>query len=174
MKDLRIFVCAVALAIFLLPCCVSAQGVDPPTCCNVDGGGPHSISIGGSETTSSTANQIVITDESLRTLGISRSDLVDRLAGSLFFGKNVDIIISMTRSLDWARSSILRGTGEFSGEKAAAVGTLLTVQEKRTYQIPRVHLQAADIDSLDRFYITDGQISIEVIFKKIEPAAAVR
>lgn len=172
MRNLKISICAAALAIVLLPCNASAQGVDPPSCCY--GSGAGSRSVGGSQTTSDPTNQIVISDDSLRVMEMSRSDFVDRLAGSLFFGRNVDLIISTTRSVDSARSPIMRGAGDFPEEDAAAAGSLLAVQEKRLYQIPRVRLRAADIDSLDRFYMTDGRIFIEVIFKRIESAAAIR
>jgi hypothetical protein len=107
-------------------------------------------------------------------MGMSRSDFVDRLAGSLFFGRNVDLIVSITRSVDSSRSLFLRGTGDFSEEGAAAAGALLAVQENRLYRVPRARLRAADIDALDRFYITDGQIFIEVMFKRVEIAAAIR
>jgi hypothetical protein len=68
----------------------------------------------------------------------------------------------------------MRGTGDFFEEDAAAAGSLLAVQEKRLYQIPRVRFRSADIDSLDRFYVTDGRVLIEVIFRRIESAAAIR
>jgi len=172
MRDLRIFVCVAVLSIVLLPCYASAQGTDPPPCCFGNGAGPRSF--GGSQTTPDPTNQIVISDDSLRVMGMSRSDFVDRLAGSLFFGRNVDLIVSMTRSVDSSRSPILRGTGDFSEEGAAAAGALLAVQENRLYRVSRARLRAADIDALDRFYITDGQIFIEVMFKRVEIAAAIR
>lgn len=172
MRDLRIMVFAAVLSIVLLPCYASAQGVDPPSCCYGNGMGPRSI--GGSQTTSNPINQIVISDDSLRIMGMSRSDFVDRLAGSLFFGRDVDLIVSMTRSIDSSRSPILKGTSDFSEESAAAVGALLSVQENRLYRVPRTRLRAADIDALERFYITDGQIFIEVTFKRVEIAGATR
>ena len=168
MRDLRIFVCAAVLAIVLLPCYAAAQGSDPPKCC-FDASKPHSVS-----SPADTANQIVISDDSLLAMGMSRSNFVDRLAGSLFFGRNVGLIVSLTRSVDSSQSPILKGAGDFSAEGVAAAGDLLAVQEKRLYQIPRARLQAADIDALDHFYITDGQISIEVMFKRVESAATIR
>jgi len=172
MRNLKISLYAAALAIVLLSCYASAQGVDPPSCCYGNGAGTHSV--GGSQNTFDPTNQIVISDDSLRLMGMSRSDFVDRLAGSLFFGRNVDLIISTIRSLDSARSPIMRGTADFPEEDAAAAGSLLAVQEKRLFQIPRARLRAADIDSLDHFYLTDGRIFIEVTFKRIESAAAIR
>jgi len=176
MKELRILVCATIVALVLLPCFASAQSADPPTCCfggKGGGGGGPLVSSGASQATADTANQIVISDDGLSAMGMSRSDFVDRLAGSLFFGRNVDLIVSTSRSVA-PRTGVLGKSGDEAEDSAAAEGTLLAVQEKRLYQIPRARLRAADIDALDRFYITDGHIYIEIIFKRVDSSGATR
>jgi hypothetical protein len=118
-------------------------------------------------------NRVVISDNSLRAMGMSRSDFVDRLAGSLFFGRNVDLVVSISQSVE-ARSRFFHAAGDPAEESVAAEGILLSVQENRLYQIPRARLRAADIEALDQLSITDGQTRIEIEFTRSASSAASR
>jgi hypothetical protein len=171
MRKLSVLVSAVVLAIVLLPYCASAQSIDPPTCCWDDGKGPHSVAPGGSQAVGGFSNRIAISDESLRAMGMGRSDFVDRLAGTLFFGKNVDLIVTIDQPVP-SRTRILRDYADKAGQSMAVEGILLSIQEKRVYQIPRARMSSSDIETLDHFSITDGQTYIEIVFGKAENSTA--
>ena len=102
---------------------------------------------------------------------MSRSDFVDRLAGSLFLGKSIDLIISVSRPIVDSAATLDKSPDRdrYAG---AVEGTLLGVQENRVYQVPRARLRASDIEVLDHFSITDGQVSIEILFTKSDPTVA--
>ena len=155
MKRISVSMYLVVLSVVLLPYFASAQGSDPPDCCN---NGSNSVV---SQMVS--VNQILISDDSLLAMGLSRSDLVDRLAGSLLLGKSLDLIISVGHSIVPGATSEL---SERAGSRAAVEGTLLGVQENRTYRVPRARLQASDLDALDELSITDGTVVIRITFKK--------
>ncbi|HYK92100.1 MAG TPA: hypothetical protein VE398_25280 [Acidobacteriota bacterium] len=121
----------------------------------------------------SSPNRVSISDDSLRNMGISRSDFVDRLAGSLFLGRNVDLLITISRSMG-SRAALGRGLDDAAENAAAAEGVLLSVEERRQYRIPRARVLAADVDALDQLAITDGVTYIEIAFTKVESVASLR
>jgi hypothetical protein len=129
------------------------------------------VATGNTQVAGGFLNRIEISDDSLRTMGMSRSDFVDRLAATLFFGKNVDLIVTVDQPVE-ARARIAGIGGDLMGPAMAAEGTLLSVREKRVYQIPRARMSNIDIESLDQFSIADGQTYIEITFRKAEAAVA--
>ncbi len=164
MKAISVFVCAVVLSVILLPHYALAQGSDPPDCC---GKGSKYVMPPGAPMPVPSVDHILISDASLQAMGISRSDFVDRLSASLLFGKNIDLIISVSRSVGADAANAL---SEREENQAEMEGILLGVQEKRTYRVPRARLQASDVDALDEFSITDGTVVIGITFKNVDAA----
>ncbi len=173
MTKFMMCVYTVILGSILLPCSALGQGSEPPICCISDGGGKHSVAPPTAPAIGASQNYVAISDGSLQAMGMSRSDFVDRLAGSLFFGRNVDLLVSVSLPIE-ARARTLRESGDPDVESATAEGILLSVEEKRLYRIPRARLRAADIEALDRLSITDGQTYIEIEFTKAGSSGAIR
>jgi hypothetical protein len=139
------------LVAFLLTGTVNAQTDPPPGCC-----GREVVRTSAVPAPELKSAQLVISADAPQSLGISRSEFVDRLSAAFFPGKSVDLVISATRV-------IMKPDIETSG--AAEVG-LLALQQKRFYQIPRSQVQSADLDGLGQVYITDGQLYVRVTFIK--------
>lgn len=141
----------VLVAVSLFPCYVFAQGDGrPPTCCNEDPPPPPPPP-GGDAVAPGTGTldmmpQTSISDASLRAMGITRSQFLDRLAAALFTDPSLTVdlvipIISQTSSPDGS-----------------------TIVQVSYYQIHKNLVAPAIIYTLDLLFITDGQIYMEVIF----------
>ncbi len=168
MAKFMMCVYAAILGGILLPCSALGQGSEPPVCCVSGGDAKHSISPVTTPAIGTSQNRVVISDSSLQAMGISRSDFVDRLAGSLFFGRNVDCLVSVSRPAE-LRAAMFR-EAQNPGEE----GILLSVEEIRLYRIPRARLRNAEIEALDRLSITDGQTCIEIEFTKAGSSGTTR
>jgi hypothetical protein len=132
-----------------------AQGEWPPNCCSaVEGPNDGSSQIRRSE--------ILISADASQLLGITRTQFVDRLAGTFFPNKQVDLIVPNDR---FRRSN----TVDFSvTPDGSADGTVIAVQEKRFHRISRNHLREGDLDAVSMLYITDGQVAVRLSFIKGE------
>jgi len=139
---------------FILPSQALAQGADPPRCCDA---------IAPVEETSSSTdlNRIVISDESLAAMGITRTEYVDRLIAGFISGKEIYLVFALVRIVDPSLVS------------AEPVGGVMPEMVKVTqqYRVPRSQITTEQIEALDLLQITDGIISIEVSFKSVEIVA---
>ena len=165
MKKLCVLLCVNVLSVVSLPYFGSAQETNPPECCNAR----RDSAALQAQVTTQTASQISISDNDLQAIGISRSDFVDRLAGSLLL-EQVDFIISVSRPV-MASVLTLDQRGGRDSYVGAVEGTLLGVRENRVYRIPRARLVASEIEALDHYFITDGRVTVEVTFTTADPAA---
>jgi hypothetical protein len=151
MRNYRFQFLGMMLVAFLLTGIVNAQSDPPPGCC-----GKEAVRISAVPAPDLKSAQLVISADAPQSLGISRSEFVDRLSAAFFPGKLVDLVISATRV-------VMKPDIESSG---AAEAGLLALQQKRFYQVPRSQVQAADLDGLSQVYITDGQLYVRVTFIK--------
>jgi hypothetical protein len=146
------FVSLVVSIFVLVPSIMLAQDVEPPKCCNAP--------TGTLSTASGTQGQIMMSDTALRSMGLSRSRFVDYLIAGLLPGRQVTIVFSVARPITrdyWQLEDIA------TGEQPAQ----LILQ----YRIPKERMRAEEIDALDQLAITDGEVHIQIYFKR-EPALA--
>jgi hypothetical protein len=168
MKNLRSFLGFAVLAITLLPVYASAQGNDPPPCCRSGNGEPTAP---GTQPTRPGDTQITVSENVLSAMGVTRSEFVDRLASGLFPNSDVNLVLSSTSNLDpgvFSRKAPGRLADEIAPEE------LVAVQVKRYYQIARSKVRPADLENLDQFYITDGQVYVAVSFTRSSALLALR
>jgi len=147
MKHFKMCLLTSVLAIFALSLNAYAQG-GPPTCC--DSAKPIGAS---SDIQTSSSNDLYVSRGLLRTLQLSRGDILDRFSDMLFAGKNVELVISTSRFLAQAKQAA------DAGEEG-----LLVVQEKRFYQVPRSRVTAEELETMDEVYLTDGTAFVKVAF----------
>ena len=147
MKRFKLCLLTSVLALFALSLNAYAQG-GPPGCC--DSAKPISTS---SDIQTSTSNDLYVSRGLLRTLQLSRGDILDRFSDMLFAGKNVELVISSSRFLTQPKEAA------DAGEEG-----LLVVQEKRFYQVPRGRLTSEQLEAMDEVYLTDGNAFVKVTF----------
>jgi hypothetical protein len=147
MKRIKLCLLTSVLAILALSLNVYAQG-GPPGCCD------STKPIGSSgDIQTSTSNDLYVSRGLLRTLQLSRGDMLDRFSDMLFAGKNVELVISSTRFLTQPKEVA------DSGEE-----DLLVVQEKRYYRVPRSRVTAEELETMDEVFLTDGTAFVKVMF----------
>jgi hypothetical protein len=151
MRNCRFQLLGMLFAAFVLTGTINAQSDPPPGCCGKEAF--RSSSIVAAELKSA---QLVISADAPQSLGISRSEFVDRLSAAFFPGKRVDLVISSTSLL--TQPDIETSTAGEAG--------LMALQQKRFYRIPRSEVHADDMDGLRQVYITDGQLYVRVTFIK--------
>ncbi len=151
MKKAEVCQIAFFFALLMLTSSVMAQTVDPPHCCPNSG---DSVGIVGEDGgVLSLSGEFVISDAMLELQGITRSQFVDRLAGSLFPGKAVDLVLASVEPIP--------------GEEDYLAGqTLVDGQEYYFYKIPRYAVSSEQLDMLDQVGITDGITYVELLFIK--------
>lgn len=137
------------LIVVLFPCVVAAQNVNPPTCCHEAPSG-----IAGPVVVQSS---MVMTDAALASLGMSRTDFVDRLISVLMPGRQISLVYSNTTSLNPAAAAVTA-----DGQSPE------TVTLTRQYRVPREMMVTETIESLDELSITDGIVSITISFRRAE------
>jgi hypothetical protein len=103
----------------------------------------------------------------LQSLGLTRTEFVDRMSEVFFPGTPVDLVVATKRTADpqsvsnQAASQIPDSTTSTDAEEG-----LLAVQETRFYRIPRSRLGAERLEILDQLYITDGKAYVSITFLK--------
>jgi hypothetical protein len=149
---LRISV-SVAFVMFLIfalfPSVLAAQGVDPPHCCNAPAGIPG---------TAGMQSSIFITDAALASMGVSRTQFVDRLISVLMPARQVSLVYSTTTSLNPAAAAAMSADGQ--------VPETVTVTQQ--YRVPREMIVQETIESMDELSITDGIVSLAISFRHTE------
>jgi hypothetical protein len=143
----------------------------PPICCNEalpegpEGAAPASQAVG------EVGPRISISDEGLDTMGLSRSHFIVLIASTFFHGDAVDVLVPKTYSVDPLvfESSPELGKGRFESDRPAEE-VLVAVQVRSFYRLHLLQLNSEDVDQLGRFYLTDGEITVEVNFQPEESA----
>ena len=104
MKRFNLVLISSVFAVFVLCANSNAQG-GPPGCCDLR------PATGTVETqANSSAGDVYVSSSLLRSLSLSRGEILDRFADLLFPGKSVDLIIASSRLLTQAR---YHGLGKF-------------------------------------------------------------
>lgn len=140
------FLITLALSVFF-PCLMHAQTEGkPPTCCSEDSAAASSTTVVSAPESISVSPipQITISDETLASLGITRSGFLESLASGLFPDRAVYLTLPIPVEIYGA-----------SGENG---GTVIYFQAPVDEVAPEV------IDALDSVYVTDGEVFIQVFF----------
>ena len=146
MKRFNLVLISSVFAVFVLCANSSAQG-GPPGCCDLR------PATGTVETqANSSAGDVYVSSSLLRSLSLSRGEILDRFADLLFPGKSVDLVIASSRLLTQARQI---GDSEEG---------LIAVQEKKFYQMPRSRVKSEELETTDELYLTDGSVYVRVSF----------
>jgi hypothetical protein len=151
LKNSVVFVSLVVATILLTPSLAPAQDMDPPKCCNAPTGTPLTA---GETSRAGSQGRIIMSDAALRGMGLSRSQFIDHLGAGLLPNRQLTVIFSIARSVEnyWPFDQ------EAVGEQPAQV----ILQ----YRIQRERMRAEQIDALDQLAITDGEVQIEIYFKR--------
>jgi hypothetical protein len=110
-------------------------------------------------------------------MGLSRAEFVDRLAAGLFPQKEVSLVLSTTSNVDPDSLGFLSASSRERRAQQQWLSTrepLLAAQVKRYYMVTRSRVTPADLEDQDQFYITDGDVYVEVFFKRSPSQLAVR
>jgi hypothetical protein len=150
-----------------------AQGTGyppPPPCCTIDSVGPRAVDtpmLQGTETAVSADSRVYVSipDGVLRIMGMTRSQFVDRLAAGLFQDRSIDILVPSTDLIDPGQADPARAAAGVRGE-FGTVDTLVAVELRRIYKIPRFRVGPEVFEALDRFVLTDGEIRVTVQFRR--------
>lgn len=150
-----------------------AQGTGyppPPPCCTEDSIAPRTEvtpAIQGTQTAVSVDSSLYLSvpDDALRIMGLTRSQFVDRLASGFFPDRSIDILVPSTDLIDPGQADLGRASAGMRGEVGEA-DTLVAVEIRRIYQIPRYRVSSEVFETLDRFVVTDGQIRVTVQFRR--------
>jgi len=148
-------------------------GTPLPPCCEPNGGGaPAMLTDRDAKPAQNDQHRITISDSIVRLMGISRTEFIDRLSASLFPGRRIELVLSSTSLVDPGALLIRKGRGGF--EPMDSDRSVVAVQLKRFYQVPRSLARSEEIDAQDQIFITDGESYIEVRFQGSESSAQVR
>jgi len=131
-------------------------GTEPPPCCPKEDPPPPSPPPDDSGFVITTdpltgTTQVTVSDAALLSLGLTRSEVLGRIAAGLFPGQDPSVVIpvlSLSAATDPADGSSL----------ATADGTLLIVQ------VPLSGLDPLALDSVDLLFLTDGTAGIQIVF----------
>ena len=146
MKRFNLVLISSVFAVFVLCANSNAQG-GPPGCCDLR------PTTGTVETqANSSAGDVYVSRSLLRSLSLSRGEILDRFADLLFPGKSVDLVIASSRLLTQARQI---GDSEEG---------LIAIQEKKFYQMPRSRVKSEELETTDELYLTDGSVYVRVSF----------
>jgi hypothetical protein len=137
--------------VVLVPCHAMAQETNPPPCCDKASPPNPNTAIGGG-----TQSQVIVPDSMLLTMGIRRSDFLDRLVAGLFPDEQIWLIYSVTTSVSVLSDASVTGKSP----------ELVTVTYQ--YRVPKSQMQSEEIDALDRFIITNGVTCIEINFVRAQ------
>jgi hypothetical protein len=146
MKRFNLTLISSVFASFVLCANAHAQG-GPPGCCDLR---PATSTV---ETQAdSTTGDVYVSRGLLRSLRLSRGEILDRFADLLFPGKSVDLVIASSRLLTQARQI---GDSEEG---------LIAVEQKKFYQMPRSRVKSEELETTDELYLTDGRVYVRVSF----------
>ena len=154
------------LVLFVSTSLAIAQSDPPPPCCG--GKGAPSIQMEAQlQSSGSSLSTFEVSEGLLLSLGVTRGQFLERLSQSLLPGRVLNRVIYSTRSMN--RPMIdSRRVGSTDGETVSLEEGLFAVEQRRFYQIPREQLQAEQLAGLDVLYLSDGEISIRVLFTHAE------
>lgn len=143
--------------LFALPAPADAQGSGPPPppCCRWDATADNDGQAGVPAVPTA---RIQLSGNTVRQMGFTRAELLDRLSESLFPGKRTDLVFSASRFIE--RTPVDRPSFELR-----VPGRLLTVEEKRFYLVSRAQIQDVELESIDQLYLTDGIVYVKVTFE---------
>lgn len=150
-----------------------AQGTGnppPPPCCTEDSIGPRIVvtpAFQGGQTGISldSGAYVSVSDNLLRIMGLTRSQFVDRLAMGFFPDRDTDILVPSTDLMDPGQADMDRSTAGIRGG-ISGPETLVAVEIRRIYQIPRYRISSEVFETLDRFVVTDGIVRVTVEFRR--------
>jgi len=136
-----------------------AQSDPPPPCCK----SPSIQMEDQLQSSTATLSKFEVSEGMLFSLGITRGQFLERLSQSLLPGRVLNRVIYSTRFMN--RPIIdSRRAGFTDGEPVSLEEGLIGVEQRRFYQIAREQLQAEQLAGLDELYLSDGEISIRVLF----------
>jgi hypothetical protein len=159
-KSLALPLLTVFLAASLFPIISMAQETPLPPCC------PRSPGVTPDEVSwspQSFLGHFVVSREMLQLQGITRSQFIDRLSESLFPGKQVDLVISSKRHIDQISPNRTGRGSQIDGALLNEEG-LVQIEEVFFYRIPRYRLNSEQVEKLEEFSLTDGEINIKITF----------
>ncbi len=157
MKKLEVCSIALFLVLLLVPATMTAQDTTPPRCCPRTTGIIEPIE---EESGPLLQAEFTISDSMLKSHYLSRLQVIEWLAESLFPGKNVEVIVSSRIPLDAPILDTVIETDTLS---------LMAVETTYFYRLSISAISAEDIDQLDQVGLTDGATYINIIFAGTEP-----
>ncbi len=104
-----------------------------------------------------------VSAELLQSQGITRRAFVERVVQTLFTGRDVYVLVTVTAAIDPSMQAAT-ASNRIAGMRA------LLVQETRTYRVPLADLTPDEIDVLDSFSLTDGNVSVDMKFSSQAPS----
>ena len=157
----KIIVSLVTIGSFMLlaPLALMAQNDPPPPppgCC------PRGTEVAGQSQAGAPVakGQLLISTGMLQAQGITKREFAERLSMSIFAGKAVDLVLSVTTTSN--------RPGLTGAVMAPVSQALVAVQETRFYRVPLYSLDAQQLEALNQFGLTDGTVQIMVKFIKSE------
>ena len=167
-------------ALVSLPVTALSQGtqVPPPPCCNEDRLGL--VRLLAPEVQSATAQDeavaeagITISESMMRTLGLSRVEILDLLCNTFLPGKDTEILFYRSQYIDPGAINRLAGTVPADAGRSTAP-SVSSAEVRLLYRIPRPALRQGDLDMLDHLYLSDGRTVVEVTFRASQNSNAIR
>ena len=152
----------VCVAAVIFPAVALAQGggEPPPPCCNlvVPPPAPPGATVSTDPVTG--VLQVSISDATLQSLGMTRSEFLDRLGAGLFPDQQLNVLIPVILQTATMDPLVDGSTSLALVSDPDAVPTAPVLY----FQIPRSGLDAAALDLLNLLYLTDGTTSLRVVF----------
>ena len=172
MKRLKDILFATFVLVVLFPYSAMAQGGDPPPeCCRINSlpdDQETSVQQLWPQASSGVVTEVYLSDEAIFRLGLTRREMVDRLAAAFFAGKNVDLLIPRSSLEEPLRAYPARERRELLRDPVTD-GMLVAVQVRRFYLVRKSQIRDEDLDSADQIFITDGELYVTVNLSRGEP-----
>jgi len=170
MKRLRDILFATFVLVVLLAYNAMAQGGDPPpTCCRnklvVTEDGATSVPQLLPQDSTAAGAEVYLSDETISGLGLTRRDMLDRLAAAFFAGKSVDLLIPRDSLQEPMTVYPAREKREILQDPASD-GTVVAIQVRRFYQVRKSQVRDEVLNSAEQIFITDGELYVTVNFSR--------
>jgi hypothetical protein len=178
MKRLSEILFATFVLVVLFPYSAMAQGGDPPpTCCRnklvFTDDGTASVPQLLPQALTGAGVEVYLPDEVIFGLGLTRREMVDRLATAFFAGKSVDLLIPMQSLEEPLTAYPARERRELLLDPASD-RMLVAVQVRRFYQVRKSQVRDEVLDSAEQIFITDGELYVTVNLSRSGPSSGSR
>ena len=178
MKRMSDILFATFVLVVLFPYSARAQGGDPPPiCCRnklvLTDDSTASVPQLLPQASTGAGVEVYLSDEAIFGLGLTRREMVDRLAAAFFAGKSVDLLIPRDSLEEPLTAYPARERRELLGDPAPD-GMLIAVQVRRFYQVRKSQVRDEVLDSADQIFITDGELYVTVNLSRSGPFSGSR